>query len=452
MAPPTSTRLVLRQRIARRLYPNVYPVVSASTGGGSVSTIVDSLLHPGIDGRDVMRSWIYIAEKAGSGPEIGEISRVYSVDFSNTAGTSTLILSPDLSATAETSMDYEIHYKYHPAIIHRRIDEVLGMFQAPVIVPLSLIADGDMETSGTSNWTASGTGGTPTLAKNTSTVFHSRQSLSITNDGSTTVGYAKSDSVALPPNTTVLVAADVFITSGDSARLSLFASNLTAGTFALVGTAARSDEAGWMHFEFTATTGATDEWVQLWLESQAASDVTYWDNAILLPVNQTNIDIPATIELSSEAKSLFYFPRGSGITGTNNVTNYRLSEQPKRFWSHFTLERDETAVVPYRIESIQRPISSVLWLDGMIDYPAFAGASEALLDADTTACPADLVVEFVYALFLEDMADEARIKGDFEGYREFRAEASITRNDVIRAYRDFFTFKGIVIGASQGGV
>lgn len=451
MAPPTSTRKTIRQRIATRLYPNAWPVTSVTTSDGTTTTIIDDTLFPGSIGAEFSGAWVYMASIPTDSTPIGEIARIYSVDFNAGQSTSTLIFSPALTILTKSTAEYEIHYKYHPTTIHTRIDAVLGNFQAPILIPLTLITDGDMEATGTSDWTAAGTGGTPTIAKNTSTVFHGRQSLSITNDGATTLGYAKSASVALRPTTTVIIAADVFITSGDEARLSLYASDATGGTFALVGTAAKSDASGWVHLEFVATTGSTDEYIQVWLESQAVSDVTYWDNAILLPTNQASIAIPGTIELSEEAKKLFYYNVGTGLSGSNDVTAYKLEEQPRQFWSHFKVERDETAVVPYRIGINKRPISSPLWLEGMIDFSAFAGASESAKDADTTVCPEDLVVEFVYALFLEDMAKEARTKGDFEGYRELMGEARITRNDVMNAYRGYFPVQGIVVGASRGG-
>lgn len=448
MAPPASTRKALRQRIARRIYPNSYPVTSDTTGDGTTTTIVDSLLFPGSTGAQYAGAWIYMASIPTDSTPIGEISRIFSVDFNAGQSTSILIFSPALSILTKSGAEYEIHYKYHPSIIHNRIDEVLGIIQAPVILPLTLITDGDMEVSGIGNWTATaGSGGTsPTVTKDTTTVLHGRQSLKIIAAGDDTGSYAVSDSLSLPPNTTCIVAADVWITSGENAKLVFY----DVTNSAEIDTA-ESAATGWVHLGFVVTTPATCEQVSIRLLSPTISDTTYWDHAIVLPINQASIEIPGSIEFSEEARKLFYFPVGTGLTATGDDHAYKLEEQPRRFWSHFTPERDETAVIPYRIEIKKRPISSTLWLEGVIDFPAFAGASEAAKDTDTTVCPADIVVEFVYALFLEDMAGEARMKGDFKSYTSLLRDARFARNDVMSAYRSYFPVKGVVIGASKGG-
>ena len=446
MAPPTSTRKALRQRIAKRLYPNAWPVVSVTTSDGTTTTILDDTLFPGSTGAEFKGAWIYMASIPTDSTPVGEISRIFSVDFDQS--NSTLIFSPALSILTKDTADYEIHYSYHPTTIHTRIDEVLGNFQAPILIPLTLITDGDIEASGVGDWTAAAdTGTSPTLTKDTTTVFHGRQSLKILANADATNSYAKSATVDVKPTTACIIASDVFITAGDSAKLTFY----DVTNSAVIDTA-ESVSTGWVHLEFVAATPATCEQVQIWLESPASSDVTYWDNAILLPINQASINIPGTIEFSEEAKKLFYYPVGTGLTATGDDHAYKLEEQPRKFWSHFRPERDETAVIPYRIEISKRPISSPLWLEGVADFPAFAGASEAAKDADTTVCPEDLVVEFVYALFLEDMAKEARNSGDFDNYGMLRGEAIAARSEVMNAYRSYFTVKGIVIGASKGGL
>ncbi|KKM65600.1 hypothetical protein LCGC14_1489700, partial [marine sediment metagenome] len=127
----------------------------------------------------------------------------------------------DLSASLVSGQEYERHRKVRPNIINDRLDVTLGLLRQNVLLPVTLLTDGDMEdtTSTPPNYTAAGTGGTPTLAKSTTFVRRGRQSLSITNDGSTTVGYAKSDSVYLPGGTSCIVEADVYITPGDICKL-----------------------------------------------------------------------------------------------------------------------------------------------------------------------------------------------------------------------------------------
>lgn len=445
---PTTTRLAMRQKLLRRIDFPAFPVTSTTTSIGSTTTLNDSILAPAAESDDFAGDWIYIAEAVtspGTGPAVGEIARVTDADFSGS--TSQLTLAPAMTQTIQTGTDYEIHRRYHPSILHQVIDDVLDELEHPIILPLTLVTDGDMETSGTSDWTAAATTGTaPTLGKGTTNVLHGRQSLTITANADATNSFAQSATINLPPSTEVLCAADVFITSGDSARLVL--RDLTSSPNVDIETAT-SAITGWVHLEFKVTTGTAVEEVQLWLESPAASDVTYWDNAILLPTKQTSFTYPGSLEFSDELIKVFYFPRGTGLSATTDDFAFKLQEKNSTFWGHAQVERDETGVVPYRVELLTSPITHPLWVDGRIDYPAYAGANAAALDADTTVAPKELVVELAYAKLLDMQADAAFDDGDREKGGELRDRAAVVRVNVAREYRGFRTSNTIVHGAKR---
>ena len=118
-----TTRKVLRQDIIQKLYSPSYPTATEATAGGSTTTIKDAILAPGGRVEDYVAAWIYIVEKQGSGPEIGEVSRVTDVDFSST--NSTLALGAALTAVTESGMEYEIHYKFHPGVVNDVINDVI---------------------------------------------------------------------------------------------------------------------------------------------------------------------------------------------------------------------------------------------------------------------------------------------------------------------------------------
>ncbi len=337
------------------------------------------------------------------GPAIGEIARVTAVDFSGT--TSTLTTAPDFSASLVDTQEYERHRKVRPNIINDRLDVILGLLRQNVLLPITLVTDGDMEdtTATPPNYTAAGTGGNPTLTKNTTFVRRGRQSLCITNGGGVTVGYAKSDSIYLPGGTECIVEADVYITAGDLARLTFY----DVTNSAVIGTAMESDESGWVHLEALFTVPATCEEVQVWAESQAASDVTYWDHITLWPTRDQGIDLPSFLEFVYDVKSLFFLPVGTGLTGSTNVSAYRINESTPQLYAHYQRERDDTGVVSARFYVEGRKPSNALWLKGRKPYPAFSGSTDALKDVDTTQAHKNVVVNMTAASILDDLALDA---------------------------------------------
>lgn len=348
------------------------------------------------------------------GPAIGEIARVTDVAFDGS--NSQLTIAPGFTASLVSGTDYEIHYKFYPVHMRDKINEILENVRKPVILPLTLITDGDMEASDTDDWTAAGTGGTPTLAKNTSTVLHGRRSLSITNDSSTTVGYAKSTSVYVPPSTICFVAADVYVTPGDKARLTFY--DVTNSVAIDTATTVAS---GWVHLEFTIATPTSCEEVQIWLESQAASDVTYWGSVQLLPTDRVIYDFPSTLEWSEDLNNVFYFPKGAGLSATGESNSYAMFAGPKKIWSTVDAIRDETAVTPFRLQLKKGNISQALYIGGSVDYATLSS------DTDTTNAPEDIIVNLTYADMMDAWAQEDLAADRFEA-----ANAKMKKADNVR--------------------
>jgi len=343
------------------------------------------------------------------------VSRVSNVDFSGSA--SQLTFAPANAIAVASGDAYEVHYKFHPLQIRDKLNEILENLRRPILLPLTLVTDGDMEATGTTNWTASGTGGTPTLAKDTTTVLRGRKTLSVTNDGSTTRGFAKSASVFLRPSSEVFVSADVYVTSGDSAKLTLRRITATAADIETAETAAT----GWVHLEFTATIPAGCEEVQVWLESPAASDVTYWGSVQLLPTLRSTYTYPSSLEWGEDLDKVFYFPRGAAFTATTDDNAYDILEGPARHWSHFEKLQDDTAVVPFRLELAKTNVDQALYVKGYVDYDVL------YIDTQTTPAPDDIVVDLVYAALLDDWAQEDRDTGRLDDAKSKEEKANNVR-------------------------
>ena len=392
--------------------------VTAVDGGGADLTIV----------RGIQGTTATTHEDADNvfiiGPAIGEVVRVVNTAF--TGSTSNLLFEPDLSASLISGQEYEAHRKVHSKVINERLDFYLDQLQQQVVLPISLLTDGDMETSGTGSWTAVGTGGTPTLAKDTSTVRRGRQSLSITNDGSTTIGYAKSASVYMPSGTVCVVSADVYITPGDLARLTFY----DVTNSAVIGTAMESDESGWVHLENTFTVPATCEEVQVWAESQAVSDVTYWDSIVLWKTQELQFELPTFLQYAHDVRSVFYFPLNQKLSGSTNVEAYTLGEKEPVFFSHITNETDDSGVVPARYFLSKRS-GFPLWIKAKRKYGAYSGSTEEALDTDTTTLPEDLLTITVAASIFDDLADEALDKEKFQLFERLAARAEQLRGSIV---------------------
>ena len=429
---PTTTRKVLRQNIIKRLYKPRHPIVSATTTTASDTTsLIDSILAPAGQTEDFRGAWVLITETGATGPVLGTIVRVTNTSFSgsNTA----LTIAPAFSAALLTGIDYELHYKYHPNYVEFLIDEILGNLENPYYFPLTLITDGDMENAPATSFT----GSSATLANETTTVLHGRKSLKVTATGAN--GHAQSATLNLPNSTQILCAADVFITSGDSAKLTLYDVTNSAAI-----ETAESASTGWVRLQFTATTPSTCEQVRLNLESQANTDVTYWDNAILLPRHQTQYTPPDEIEYAEDITGLYFWPKGTDISGSAEDLSYKIQEGGLLPWSQWSAERDETAVVPWRLSIFKSPITEPIFIETLVDYAALT------TDTSTTTAPALLVEELVLAELYDDMADEEEENGNLQSANNFRVRAARTRQGVSGLYRKFRPQQTLVRGTFIG--
>ncbi len=418
MAQPTRSRADLRVDILKKIDPVSEPKTSTTTSGGSTTTLLDSLLAPSAESEDFVGDWIYIAEKAGSGPEVGEIARVTAVDFSGSL--STLTLAPALTATLETGADYERHRKVRPNIINDRLDVILGLLRQNVTLPVTIVTDGDMETSGVSDWTASGA----TVTKDTTFVRHGRQSLKVVTTSPN--GLAQSASIYLPGGTQCIVAADVYITPGDSAKINL----LDVTNAELIGTDMESDESGWVHLEGLFTIPATSEEVQVRAFGQTNGDVVYVDHITLWPVADKGIDLPSFLEFMYDIQSLFFYPVGTGIVGSTNVGAYRINEGAPEFYAHSQKELDDTGVGASRFYVPSRTPTNALWIKGRKPYPVFAGATDALKDADTTQANRYVVTNMTAASIIDDLALDAIEAEKFELARKLTERALLLRFEI----------------------
>jgi len=503
MAAPTTTRMKLRQKTIKKLYKSRFPVVPLTTSAGTTTTIVDTLLSPAAQNEDFLGSWTYMPTNAyGTAVTLNEVldTSETAITVNNTASvtagdyvmvehevmlvgtvddattltvtrgalgstaathatllamrqmtatgnrarvtnvttsTGTLTVAPAMSTAPGLGSEYELHYKFAPEVIHESLEEILGNIKRPILLPLSLVPDGDMEAAGVSNWDELSSA---TRAKTTTNVLYGRQSLEV--NASAANGYAASDGMFLPPDTAVLCATDVYVAGAGSAILRLW--DETNGAEIEAGTTVAT---GWSHIEFTATLPATCEQVKLRLVAVDAAVNVYFNNAILLPQSQKDFTYPSTLEFHEDFAGLFMRPRGSDIEGTSSEFAYRVLERKPIPVTNVTFERDDTAVVPYRISlrgGESTFIDYPLWVQGRVDFAVLTD------DTTTTTVPEDIVVDLTYAQLLEDWAqEELEENNDLDRYNTLMGKALKVRRELNPRMQEFAPLKGKVIGANR---
>jgi hypothetical protein len=429
----STTRKSFRQSVLKRLYRGRYPVASTTTGGGTSTTVVDSGLTAGAVDNDYLRAWIYIVE-AGTA-DYGDISRV----TNQVSGT--LTVSPAFAGGAtDSGQDYEIHYIFHPNEINDTLDEVLQSVEYGIMVPLALNSNPSFEhATMTTGWTATNA----TLAAETTIVRFGRQvaKLTLTADA----GYIQSDTVNLPPGSSVYCATQVFCTSGDAAVLRLINIDDSNATIE----SGRTDQTGWSEVAFNAALPSGCERVAIRLEGVTNTDVVYFDHGVILPYGTKEFSFPADAEWSFDLSKVFYFPRGTGIApATTSEFVYRVGETKPKLWSHFEVLRDETAINPYRVYLDQPVGLNTLWTFVDIDYPAFAGASVSDKDADTTKAPMDLCIPLAVAMLFDELAEKMEMSGEVIRAQVYQARADRIRvREISPMTRKFSEFRTQIVGA-----
>ena len=397
-----------------KIYASLYPRVSTTTSSGATTTLNDTVLTAGLVDNDYLRAWVAIVETVTSGPAYGEVSRV------TNQGSGTLTLSPALSATIQSGTDYELHPWFHPSVINDRLDDVIESIEYPIILPLTYLTNGSFE-SGVTDWT----GTNAAIAAETTIVRHGRGAGKVTLSAAN--GYAESGSLYFPPSTPLFVETEVYVTEGDKATLTLWDK-----TNDVIIEYAEAVNAGWSVLEINYMIPADCQEVAVRIGGVANGDVLYFDHVCLYPTNDTILPVPSEVDWSADFRRIVYYPRGVSVMGTDSRNNYRGTSKTPEFYSHFEVDRDETAVVPYRL-ALDKPTcgDKALWVVAKVDYPAFAGATFALKDADTTKAPKDLVVGMTAADLFDMRADYMEERGKEETAQRLRNRAIILRQTIV---------------------
>jgi len=236
------------------------------------------------------------------------------------------------------------------------------------------------------------------------------------------------------------VATEAYITVGDAAKLILWDVTNNAEIESAVST-----QTGWGVMQFTATTPSTCEQVMVRLEATNNTDVVYFNSAILLPVRDREFAYPSTLEFHEAFTELFEVRHGDSIGLAGNEFAYRSGEGKRDRVLSASFDRDDTAVVPYRIRLPDDfTITSPIYVSGRVDYATLSD------DIATTTAPEDIIVDLLFAQLLDDMAAEALDADNFNKYNALVGKALSIRRALLPRMAQFTPSRGEVVGARRG--
>lgn len=205
---------------------------------------------------------------------------------------------------------YELHSVLHPDRIESSIDRALRKMDYETLALPSLMADADMEASGTTSYTG---GAGVTLAKDTTAanIFRQGQSLSVTADatgGDDEDAYAYQSFLGVERDTYFVWAVARNSAAATTCKLSAY--DATAGA------EIESKTSGEMAFQILAFQFElpTDcEQFQIRLQTMTNSGVSYWDQIQLLRIKQRRYALPSWVVDRRQVIKTVYQPQGAEL-------------------------------------------------------------------------------------------------------------------------------------------
>ena len=236
-----------------------------------------------------------------------------------------------------TAVEYEVHPTIHPTLINESTDRSLRKMLYRTTALPSLAADADMETSGTSSWTA---GAGATLAKDTTAanIFRGTQSLSVTADAT-----GGDDEDAYAYQAFNVVEGDTYFVHGIP-RTSAAATECKLEAYDATNSAPidseTHDEVAWqsLAFEFTIPSGCKS--LQVHLQTMTNSGVVYWDQVQLLRKADRRYALPSWVTETWQVGRTVYQREG-----TERVADGRMVDEiaPVR-WTHIRAKKEGATV------------------------------------------------------------------------------------------------------------
>lgn len=253
------------------------------------------------------------------------------------------------------------------ATLKDAVNRALRKMYYEQVTPLTLITDGDMETSGTSSWTdSSASSSKVTAAVN---VHTGNQALFVDNSGAD--GYSQSVSVPTIPSAGYILQARVSAVSGTA---ELVAYDVTNGAEITTETY-EGRSWGTVNFGFVAPSDCRQ--IAVRLQGQEATAAISWDDVTLLRNGAGEVSLPDYILRSSQLRHVTYGDWGDD-RGDRDI-KYEFD------WWHLVPDM-LSANHRYKVQ-FSPHVSRPIWIQVSRHFAALSA------DTDTTSCPREWIIK-----------------------------------------------------------
>lgn len=387
----SSTLLVLEQNLAKA--PGMGYASGTSTSG-TTSTLVDSSPDSPFFTNDsdklYQNAWVKIESDADT-TNTGNVRRIRTY----TPTSQTLTIQGTFSAAVDDDDQYGIYLRVppvrsglHAGLLEYINDTIRNLYYRTYHL-LTLVTDGDMETSGITNWTGVNT---ETLAKSTTAAYIALGKQSLHVDCTAASGYAKSAAIAVADGDSYDLLAECKVLSGTS-RLQLYdETNATA----IDADTTTDRDWRWLLVHATIPSGCHSVTARL-VGDEITADA-YWDNVCLRPSYATRMDLPSWVVNASAVEDLIVWSGGMERVGGGWATVERLGTVVPR-WE--VLE-DSIGQTARRIE-----FDTLLGETDLLLLKAIRPYTELSADTDATDANADLVKAGALTRIGNDLQDRA---------------------------------------------
>ena len=387
----TTTLLALRQEVLRRLWPGRLPLLEDTTALGTTTTftIGDAVFSSG-DANAYDGVFVYVAELVGSGPAIGEVSRVTRGGYA--ASTGVFTVSPAFTAAVQSGTDLQFHYGVRPDEILQAVNRTQNGLFLPAYLPLSLADDGNMEDDNVTSWAAVGTPTTRVKTTTVGQVYTGIRALSLATDA--TAEGATSNNIDVTEDENLLISVALSVPTG-SFQVVLY--NVTAA--ANIRTVDTIDEPAWTEVRFTEPVPDNCEQVAIRILSDTATSTGYVGWVSVLSQDRRVYPVPGEIADATDIEHppIWYLPVGSASEDTDSymLSSFMLEAHPGG-----RILQDYRGSVSQRVEV------------GRVSAPLFLkfrrGLPDLSADTDTTEAPSDLVVEGALADLTANLGERTK--------------------------------------------
>lgn len=366
-----------------------------------------------------------IDELVGGGPAAGSYATVRDGGLAPTTGIITV--SPAFSAAVQAGTDYSLWKVCHPSVAERALNRVLRRLRREMLIPISVLANGGLDTD-TVNW--SPVTATLTTTALASRVKHGAGAMQMVAAGGTPS--ATSESVQLTRGEQVILAAYVRALAG-TVTMNLLdgGSNNISGANASTAVQAFQELVAGGGYVTVPDPVAGNELVSVRFSGAGGTDQHIIDSVVLWPAERKWFDLPSYVEDPADVVGVGYYPQGRQLAGTNA---YQVDEERWTPWPYTVARKyiDEGGAHPFQLE-LRTPVIRPLFVRLRRPF------AELTTDTATTTADRELTVQLTLREIYRVLRALARNRKDQASERQWdEAISEVSQHAAVQAWEHRF--------------